>query len=51
MYHSSTSTLLEFLGNSSHENSWPAGIECDVASQAILLSGSVQENTLPSLLD
>jgi hypothetical protein len=51
IYHSSTSTLLQFLGNSSHRNSQPPGIEWDVASQAILSSASVQQNTLPSLLD
>jgi hypothetical protein len=51
IYHSSTSTLLQFLGNSSYRNSLPAGIECDVAPQAILSSASVWWNTLPSLLD
>ncbi len=40
-----------FFGNSSHRNSWPAGIDCDVASQATLSSASVQQNTLTSLLD
>ena len=51
IYHSSTSILLQFLGNSSQGNSQSLGIEWDVASQAILSSASVRQNTLPSLLD
>jgi hypothetical protein len=51
IYHSSTSILLQFLGNSSHRNSRSPGIEGDVASQAILSSAPVWQNTLPSLLD
>ncbi len=51
IYHYSTSTLLLFLGNSSHRNSRAPGIEWNVASQAILSWASVQQNTLPSLLD
>jgi hypothetical protein len=51
IYHSSTSILLQFLGNSSQENSQSPSIEWNVASQAILSSASVWQNTLPSLLD
>jgi hypothetical protein len=51
MYQSSTSTLLGFLGNSSHGNCQPASIECDVASQEILSSASVQWNAFPGWHD